>query len=60
MHCGASLSEADDYLEHGNTCNSYKRMQITTVNSKTDFGNMFTDCESELCDNDSNKVEHRT
>ena len=32
-----------------------KRTQITTANSKTttDFGNLFTDWESELCDNNS-------
>ena len=32
------------------------------MNNKTtmDFGNVFTDCESELWDNNCNKVERRT
>ena len=45
------------YLEHATHATAIKRTQITTANSKTtmDFGNLFTDWESELCDNSTER-----
>ena len=48
------------YLEHSNSYKkdaNHNRGYLTTT---MDFGNLFTDCESELCEVISNEVEHRT